>query len=191
MYKYRITKYSNKKSSESCFSGTGVTHFRLVAAPYRPCRKLARFKFPRASGSFVWFGFGLFGFFTEEVNIGSDSRETDNAHACSLKCKSTFTHKVQVSASRRATGAVLPIWLTLFRMCFSISVILHSGAFESHRTVLFFLVLASPQREDTSLPLFSPLPADSLRLDRRHIPPFALSETHYLSPVVEMPAGIS
>lgn len=55
----------------------------------------------------------------------------------------------------------------------------------------FFLVLASPQREDTSLPLFSPLPADSLRLDRRHIPPFALSETHYLSPVVEMPAGIS
>lgn len=85
------------------------------------------------------FWFGLVVLFTEEVNIGSDSQETDNAHACSLKCKSTFTHKVQVSASRRATGAVLPIWLTLFRMCFSISVILHSGAFESHRTVLIFL----------------------------------------------------
>lgn len=137
------------------------------------------------------FWFGLVVFFTEEVNIGSDSQETDNVHACSLKCKSTFTHKVQVSASRRATGAVLPIWLTLFRMCFSISVILHSGAFESHRTVLIFFVLASPQHEDTSLPLFSPFPADSLRLDRRHIPPFTLSETHYLSPVVEMPAGIS
>lgn len=40
------------------------------------------------------------GFFTEEGD------------ACSLKDKSTFTHKVQVSANRTATGAVLPIGLT-------------------------------------------------------------------------------
>lgn len=42
----------------------------------------------------------------------SDSLEKDNAYACSLKCKRTFTHKVQVSASRTATGALLPTGLT-------------------------------------------------------------------------------
>lgn len=52
--------YSNKKSSESCFGGTGVTHFRFVgemlafAAPYCPCHNLAGLKFPRASVKFVF-----------------------------------------------------------------------------------------------------------------------------------------
>lgn len=51
-------------------------------------------------------------FSTEEGNVGSDSQETDNVHACGLKDKSTFTHKVQVSANRTATGVALPIGLT-------------------------------------------------------------------------------
>lgn len=34
-----------------------------------------------------------------------------------------------------------------------------------------FLAPTSPPREDASLPLFSPLSADSLWLDRRHVPP--------------------
>lgn len=136
------------------------------------CLPPADLKFPRASVLFCW----LFFFFFQEVNVGSGSRETDNVRACSLKDKSTFTHKVQVSASRTATGAVLPIGLT------DQNVLLQFR----DSTFGFFQVPSDrpfpvAQREDGSLPLFSPRPADRRRLGGV-MSLLCLSETQTLFP---------
>lgn len=101
-------------------------------------------------------------FSTEEGNVGSDSQETDNVHACGLKDKSTFTHKVQVSANRTATGVALPIGLTDQNAPLQF----HDSTFRFFHVPSdrpFLVESTYSQREDASLPLFSPLPADSLR----------------------------
>lgn len=118
----------------------------------------------------------LFFVFFQEVNVGSDSRETDNVRACSLKDKSTFTHKVQVSASRTATGAVLPIGLTDQNVLLQFQ----------DSTFRFFRVPSDrpfpvAQREDGSLPLFSPRLADRPRLGGV-MSLLCLSETQTLFP---------